>query len=538
MAIVRVLSATGFASDDLFGLGYAAMDAPTAVPGNAVLVTSPAYGHAGTTALVFTFSSQPTTGPYSGGLNSVQAHNGGGILAQVNFAPAVPISWTSLDALNPDLFQFTNPSLPAVRFAGADDMQGNVGADIFRGYGGNDNLRGLGGNDTLIGGAGSDFLNGGQGGDLMVGGAGNDFFIVNAADNNTGGDRYFGGEANGRIAPGEVNSLMVFGSYDFRLNPPSFSQINRVMFGSPDSAAQFNIGQLSAGGLSPNLIVDGANGNQKVIVFAAGGTLNLSGFTFSNWTGGAFSGADNIDVFGSGGDDTLIGTSQPDILRGSSGNDTLIGGGGNDILDGDQGNDIYVLNAETLDSLGEIDGIDTIRTTISRTLTFSVIENLILDGGAAINGTGNAANNSIVGNGANNVLAGLDGNDVLLGGGGNDQLFGQAGKDSLTGGAGNDHYVIQSVAHTAAGNGDVVVDFDDLNDDRIDLTGIIPGVLTFIGQGAFTAANQVRFQQVGANVLVQINTAGPNTAEGEITLLNTTIGNAAVGQVNAADFLL
>jgi hypothetical protein len=86
--------------------------------------------------------------------------------------------------------------------------------------------------------------------------------------------------------------------------------------------------------------------------------------------------------------------------------------------------------------------------------------------------------------------------------------------------------------------GDVIVDLDDSGDDVIDLTGIIPGVFTFIGQAAFTAANQVRYQQVGANVLVQINTTGNSVAEGEITLLNTTIGNGAAGQVNAADFLL
>jgi hypothetical protein len=86
--------------------------------------------------------------------------------------------------------------------------------------------------------------------------------------------------------------------------------------------------------------------------------------------------------------------------------------------------------------------------------------------------------------------------------------------------------------------GDVITDLDDSGDDVMDLTGIIPGVLTFIGQAAFTAGNQVRYQQVGANVLVEINTAGASGAEGQITLLNTTIGNAAVGHVNAADFLL
>jgi hypothetical protein len=48
----------------------------------------------------------------------------------------------------------------------------------------------------------------------------------------------------------------------------------------------------------------------------------------------------------------------------------------------------------------------------------------------------------------------------------------------------------------------------------------------------------VRYVQGATDVLVEINTSGPNGAEGQIFLHNTTIGNGAVGQVNAADFLL
>jgi Ca2+-binding RTX toxin-like protein len=244
------------------------------------------------------------------------------------------------------------------------------------------------------------------------------------------------------------------------------------------------------------------------------------------------------EVWGGDGNDSLVGGAFTDLFRGNADNDTLNGGGGADFLDGGAGNDRYELGADTSDSIGDASGIDTVTSTIARTLTWGFIENLILEGGAAINGTGNALGNSIVGNGAANTLAGQAGNDVLVGGGGNDFLYGQADKDSLTGGAGNDRFVVQTVAHTATGMGDVIVDLDDNGDDIIDLTGIIPGVLTFIGGAAFSGANQVRYQQVGANVLVEINTAGSTAAEGQNTHLNTTNGNAALGQVNAADFLL
>jgi Ca2+-binding RTX toxin-like protein len=168
-------------------------------------------------------------------------------------------------------------------------------------------------------------------------------------------------------------------------------------------------------------------------------------------------------------------------------------------------------------------------------LGIAFIENLILEGAAHANGTGNGAVNGIIGNSGNNILAGQAGNDSLIGGAGNDQLFGQADKDSLTGGSGDDRFVYQSVIHTAAGLGDVIVDFDDSGDDVIDLTGIA-GITTYNGINAFTAPGQVRIQQVGANVLVQINTVGNDVAEGEIIIANATIG-LGIGQVSGGDFL-
>ncbi|MDD1428538.1 sodium:calcium exchanger, partial [Dolichospermum sp. ST_sed9] len=59
--------------------------------------------------------------------------------------------------------------------------------------------------------------------------------------------------------------------------------------------------------------------------------------------------------------------------------------------------------------------ITTITDTLSASVTTTLpsgVENLILTGTAAINGTGNAGDNVLQGNSANNTLTGLDGNDT------------------------------------------------------------------------------------------------------------------------------
>ena len=77
------------------------------------------------------------------------------------------------------------------------------------------------------------------------------------------------------------------------------------------------------------------------------------------------------------------------------------------------------------------------------TVTFTLaagVENLMLNGGAAISGAGNALVNAIAGNGASNALSGLGGNDTVNGHGG------QTGSTAAPcrrpgGGNGNDTYV-------------------------------------------------------------------------------------------------
>ena len=121
----------------------------------------------------------------------------------------------------------------------------------------------------------------------------------------------------------------------------------------------------------------------------------------------------------------ISGTGQADTLVGSSGNDTLDGGLGADTMTGGNGNDIYVVDnafdrvVETNTSTSQI---DTVQASISWTLGAN-LENLVLTGVSAINGTGNERHNFITGNAANNVLDGAAGDDSMSGGDGNDTYY-------------------------------------------------------------------------------------------------------------------
>lgn len=121
----------------------------------------------------------------------------------------------------------------------------------------------------------------------------------------------------------------------------------------------------------------------------------------------------------------ISGTDQADTLVGSSGNDTLDGKLGADTMTGGNGNDVYVVDnasdrvVETNTSTSQI---DTVQASVSWTLGAN-LENLVLTGVSAINGTGNERHNFITGNAANNVLNGAAGADSMSGGDGNDTYY-------------------------------------------------------------------------------------------------------------------
>ncbi|WP_218653149.1 ELWxxDGT repeat protein [Nostoc sp. TCL26-01] len=280
--------------------------------------------------------------------------------------------------------------------SGSNTLNGKAGDDTLNGEAGNDTLRGEDGNDILNGGAGNDILDGGLGDDVMNGGTGDDTYYVDSSND-------------------QITELVNEGT----------DTVNASV--SWTLGNNFN-----------NLVLIGTN------------AIDGTGNSIKNIITGNI--ADN-NLFGGDNDDTLKGNAGNDTLDGGAGNDTLDGGIGEDVMIGGAGNDTYYVDSSN-DQITELvnEGTDTVNASVSWTLSNNV-ENLILTGSNAINGSGNGLKNTITGNSADNSLSGGDnddtlkgnaGNDTLDGGAGNDNLAGGIGDDVMIGGVGNDTYYVNS----------------------------------------------------------------------------------------------
>jgi len=159
-------------------------------------------------------------------------------------------------------------------------------------------------------------------------------------------------------------------------------------------------------------------------------------------------GAGNDEVLGGDGNDTLYGEAGNDTLKGNEGDDEIYGGSGNDLLGGIGGNDqlyggadddIYVVNsAEDIIVEKAEQGNDRVYSTADLTLVDNVEQLTLIEGSAAVEGTGNTLDNGLFGNSANNTLDGLSGDDLVRGRDGNDTLSGGDGNDTLSGDNGDD----------------------------------------------------------------------------------------------------
>ena len=213
----------------------------------------------------------------------------------------------------------------------------------------------------------------------------------------------------------------------------------------------------------------------------------------------------------------------------------LNGGEGADFMSGGLGNDTYFV-----DNIGDtirefpiaLDDIDTVRTTISYTLpgTFGggvFVENMVLIGSDAIDGTGNDASNRIVGNGADNVIKGELGRDVLIGGAGDDSLHGGGANDRLFGGVGNDGFNFEQLSAF----GDRIVDFSSTDDsvflDRAAFTQIGDGVLDpesfVIGTEAQDANDRIIYDPESGWVRYDPDGTGEQTFHGFLTFPPGTV---------------
>ncbi len=208
-----------------------------------------------------------------------------------------------------------------------------------------------------------------------------------------------------------------------------------------------------------SFIMSGNDGNDTYIVDSSddqviernseGNDTVMSSVTFVTHGGQyieniVLTGTDNINATGNGQANHLTGNSGDNVLNGLQGADIMHGGAGDDTYYVDNAGD--VASEQTVAGVDD-GGNDAVVAAVSYTIG-DFIERLSLTGYNAINGTGNASDNTMSGNGAANMLNGMDGNDWLRGGGGN---------DTLTGGAGADTFVFE---HPGGANGlDHITDF-------------------------------------------------------------------------------
>jgi Ca2+-binding RTX toxin-like protein len=313
------------------------------------------------------------------------------------------------------------------------------------------NATGNGLANTLTGNSGNNILDGGTGADIMIGGLGSDTYIVDNA-----GDSVVEG-ADATVG----NADLVNSSVSFSLGA---NIENLTLTGT--SAGRVAVGNSLDNIITGSSAVDtlmGGDGNDLYYVTAGDTVFETAGQGTDTVSSAATHVlAANVENLILTGTSNINGTGNDldNNITGNNGNNTLNAGtDGIDTLSGGLGNDTYIVDhtgvTVTEVASANVGGADLVQSSVTYTITNVNIENLELTGGAAINGTGNSAVNTVTGNGNDNTLNGGGGADTLIGGDGNDTyIVGNAGVTIVeTSGSGSGTDTVQaSVTTTLSAN--------------------------------------------------------------------------------------
>jgi Ca2+-binding RTX toxin-like protein len=324
-------------------------------------------------------------------------------------------------------------------------------------------------NNQILGNAGNNVLDGGAGFDYLGGGLGNDTYVLaDGTDTvvDTGGIDTITSTITRNLASyPAIENLTLLGTAAIN----GFGNAsNNVLTGN--SAANVLNGQAGADTMT------GGDGNDFYYIDNVGDVVietnadPLTGGIDRVYAAIDYTLGDNVEnlflTVNATANINGTGNALANQIYGNNGNNILDGGAGADILAGGLGDDTYVLGADLSDTISDTGGIDTVTSTITRSLaTYATIENLTLLG-AAIAASGNNLNNTLTGNSGSNTLAGGLGNDTL------------------TGGAGADYFRFNTAIGPA--NIDVITDFS-VPDDTIQLAA---SIFTAVGPAGALAASQ------------------------------------------------
>lgn len=446
---------------------------------------------------------------------------------------------------------------------GADRIVAN-GLDVrIEGGAGDDTLQAGYGNCLVFGGAGNDTLMAiaaGGSGSLLAGEDGNDTLLVDRFDNPTGlvidggagDDRLVAGRYLPTLAGATLKRIETVSTVMEQDNRSNLLGITLAQIRSVQTLeGSF---QLEDGG-SLNLVGKRLIG-VSLTCADAGNTLRMDPLSTDAVSVRTGKGLDRI-YFGAGDDDV-------NLLRA----DKIAG----QVFDGGAGFDSIFINGDSDTTKMRITNFEAISggfTTAARAglvlravlAEASVISNALrlADGGTldlsgktvesfklqlsdtstTIKASGVAGAMEITGGAANDRISSGSGADKLVGGGGNDVLNGGAGFDILTGGLGADRFVFGGGdSDGVRANADAITDFRHDEGDRIDLSAIDANTvamgdqaLRFIGTATFSAAGQLRFEQVLSQTYVEIDFDGDGVSD--LTMKLT----GAIGLVQG-DFVL
>ncbi|HEV2747849.1 MAG TPA: FG-GAP-like repeat-containing protein [Allosphingosinicella sp.] len=301
---------------------------------------------------------------------------------------------------------------------------GNNLANLIEGNHLANRLSGEGGDDVLDGGSGFDTMRGGLGDDLYIVSESNDA-ALEALDAGTDTIRALINHRLGR----NIENLELGGGARRGTGNGLANAITGTDFGDRIDGA--GGADLMKGGAGDDIYIVGQAGDEVVEGQASGTDTVHSSVSYALaehiedlvLTGSAANGT------GNGLDNAIAGNAAANILDGAGGADRLRGGAGDDVYYVDDSADHTIETSEA--------GFDIVLASASHALG-NHVEDLILTGSSAINGTGNNLVNRITGGDGDNRLSGAGGADALVGGGGDDRLSGGEGGDELHGGLGYD----------------------------------------------------------------------------------------------------